>query len=342
MPSVKRYLTKDGRPYYLIRVRRGRDKSALSRRWYPPDLWSQKAIDRELAKVAAEFEREVQAGEVVSRAEKRQQAAQEAAEAAKILTLRQYSERVFMPSKTLTATENTRASFQGNLDKWILPALGDMKLTDITAAQISALLLDMQAKGKKTATVTKVYTILKSLFKMAYLSDMVSRNPMDKVQRPASQKAEQEQEAYTAAEVKAIMEALEGEPLKWRVFVRLLIETGVRRGRPWASSGRTLTFRMRPYLFAETCVILQTKGYIWTHRKTERAEPFTWGTIYWACCDSSRAHRFPALSLFLLRTIAWSRCTPPAPRITFASSQKRTALRISIPINSATLSPALP
>ena len=88
-----------------------------------------------------------------------------------------------MPAKTLTATENTRASFQGNLDKWILPALGDMKLTDITAAQISALLLDMQAKGKKTATVTKVYTILKSLFKMAYLSDMVSRNPMDKVQR---------------------------------------------------------------------------------------------------------------------------------------------------------------
>ena len=260
MPSVKRYLTKDGRPYYLIRVRRGRDKSALSRRWYPPDLWSQKAIDRELAKVAAEFEREVQAGEVVSRAEKRQQAAQEAAEAAKILTLRQYSERVFMPSKTLTATENTRASFQGNLDKWILPALGDMKLTDMTAAQISALLLDMQAKGKKTATVTKVYTILKSLFKMAYLSDMVSRNPMDKVQRPASQKAEQEQEAYTAAEVKAIMEALEGEPLKWRVFVRLLIETGVRRGEALGIQWTDIDFQNEALLICRNLCYTPDKG----------------------------------------------------------------------------------
>ena len=155
MPSVRRYETKDGRAYYLIRVRRGREKSALSRRWYVPDGWSQRAIDRELAKVSAEFERQVQAGEVISRDEKRLQAAQEAAEAAKIVTLRQYGEKVFMPAKTLTATENTRASFQGNLDKWVYPAIGDIKLPEITSAQISALLLDMQGKGKARATVVR-------------------------------------------------------------------------------------------------------------------------------------------------------------------------------------------
>lgn len=263
MPSVKRYLTKDGRPYYLIRVRRGRDKSALSRRWYPPDLWSQKAIDRELAKVAAEFEREVQAGEVVSRAEKRQKAAQEAAEAAKIVTLRQYGEKVFMPAKTLTATENTRASFQGNLDKWILPALGDMKLTDITAAQISALLLDMQAKGKKTATVTKVYTILKSLFKMAYLSDMIARNPMDKVERPKPRKDEikpQTAQAYTAQEVRDILTALEGEPLKWRAFIHLLIDTGVRRGEALAVQWEDIDFQENTILICRNLCYTPDKG----------------------------------------------------------------------------------
>ena len=156
MPSARRYETKDGRPYYLIRVRRGRERSALSCRWYVPEGWSQKAIDRELAKVAAEFERKVHAGEVVSRAEKRQRAAQAALEEAKIQTLRQYAEKVFMPAKALTATENTRASFQGNLDKWILPALGEMKLPEITSAQISALLLEMQRQGKANATVIKV------------------------------------------------------------------------------------------------------------------------------------------------------------------------------------------
>lgn len=233
MPSVRRYETKDGRAYYLIRVRRGREKSALSRRWYVPDGWSQKAIDRELAKVAAEFEREAQAGEVISRAEKRQKAAQEAAEAAKIQTLCQYSERVFMPAVALRATENTRSSYQGNLNRWIYPALGDMKLPEITSAQISALLLDMQAQGRANATAVKVYTILKSLFKMAYLADMIDRNPMDKVERPRPRKDElkpAEAEAYTSGEVRAILECLEGEPLKWRAFIHLLIDTGVRRG----------------------------------------------------------------------------------------------------------------
>ena len=84
MPSTRKKATKAGTVFYEIRVSRGRDKTYLTRRWYPPEGWSKKAIDRELARVAAEFEREAQAGEVISRAEKRQQQAQEVAEAAKI------------------------------------------------------------------------------------------------------------------------------------------------------------------------------------------------------------------------------------------------------------------
>lgn len=263
MPSVRRYETKDGRAYYLIRVRRGREKSALSRRWYVPDGWSQRAIDRELAKVSAEFERQVQAGEVISRDEKRLQAAQEAAEAAKIVTLRQYGEKVFMPAKTLTATENTRASFQGNLDKWVYPAIGDIKLPEITSAQISALLLDMQGKGKAHATVVKVYTILNSLFKMAYLSDMIVRNPMDKVERPKPRKDEikpQTAQAYTAQEVRDILTALEGEPLKWRAFIHLLIDTGVRRGEALAVQWEDIDFQENTILICRNLCYTPGKG----------------------------------------------------------------------------------
>ena len=263
MPSVRRYETKDGRAYYLIRVRRGREKSALSRRWYVPDGWSQKAIDRELAKVAAEFEREAQAGEVISRAEKRQRAALEAAEAAKIQSMRQYSERVFMPAVALRAPENTRSSYQGNLNRWIYPALGDMKLPEITSAQISALLLDMQARGRANATAVKVYTILKSLFKMAYLADMIDRNPMDKVERPKPRKDEikpQTAQAYTAQEVRDILTALEGEPLKWRAFIHLLIDTGVRRGEALAVQWEDIDFQENTILICRNLCYTPDKG----------------------------------------------------------------------------------
>ena len=233
MPSIREKQTKDGRTFYEIQVSRGRSRSRLTSRWYPPEGWSQKAIDRELAKVAAEFERRCDNGEAISRAEQKEKDLLQKQEAAKIQTLRQYGERGFMPAKTVTISENSRSSFQGNLDRWIYPALGEMKMPDITAANISALLLDMQAQGKAHATCIKVYTVLKSLFKMAYLSDIIQKNPMDKVERPKQRKDEVrgiEAEAYTIEEVKHILSCLEKEPLKWQALIRLLVDTGIRRG----------------------------------------------------------------------------------------------------------------
>ena len=49
MPSTRRKTNKAGQDFYEIRVSRGRGKSYLTRRWYVPEGWSQKAIDRELA-----------------------------------------------------------------------------------------------------------------------------------------------------------------------------------------------------------------------------------------------------------------------------------------------------
>lgn len=233
MASTRLKSTKDGRRFYEIRVNMGRNKPQLTHRWYVPDGWSQKAIDRELAKVAADFERRCHAGEILTREEQRQRAAQETAEAAKILTLKQYGEQVFMPKITVKGSENTRDSYQRNLNNWIYPALGDLKLPDITSSEIDALLLSMQAAGKSNATVVKIYIILSGLFKMAYKADKIDRNPMDKVDRPKPRKDEvkaDEVEAYTAEELQHILDCLSQEPLKWRALVLLLVDSGMRRG----------------------------------------------------------------------------------------------------------------
>ena len=233
MASTRKRTTKDGQTFYEIRVSRGRGKSYLTTRWYPPEGWSQKAIDRALAKETSEFERRCHEGEVVSRAEQKENSLQQMREAAKIQTLKKFGEEVFMPAKAVTMSENGRCAYQGNLDRWIYPALGELKMPDITPANISALLLSMQSQGKAHATCVKVYTILHSLFKMAYMSDVVPINPMDKVERPKPRKnelKEKDVEAYTIEEVQRIFAPLENEPLKWRALLRLLIDTGIRRG----------------------------------------------------------------------------------------------------------------
>ena len=233
MPSIRKKTNKAGRDYYEITVRRGRSQPRLYSRWYPPDGWSKKAIDRELAKVAAEFERQCKAGEVISRKERQERNAQKAAEAALIQTVKQYGERVFIPAKSVTMSENSRASFQSALNTWVYPAIGELKLPDVSPADLSALLLDIQAQGRAHSTAVKVYTVLHTMFKMAYLADTIPRNPMDKVARPVPRKDEiraTEAQALTVEELQAVLAALETEPLKWRALVHLLIDTGVRRG----------------------------------------------------------------------------------------------------------------
>lgn len=233
MASFRKRTTKDGQAFYEIRVSRGRGKSYLTTRWYPPEGWSQKAIDRALSKEAAEFERRCHGGEILSRAEQKESDLRQKREIAKIQTLQQYGEMIFMPTKAVTMSENGRCAYQGNLDHWIYPALGDLKMPDITPANITALLLSMQSAGKANATCVKVYTILHSLFKMAYMGDVIAVNPMDKVERPKPRKSEckeKEVEVYAVAEIQRIFSALEAEPLKWRVLMRLLIDTGIRRG----------------------------------------------------------------------------------------------------------------
>lgn len=233
MPSTTKKTTKSGRVFYEIRVHVSRDRPTLSRRWYPPDGWSAKAIARELAKVSAEFERQCKTGEVISLQERKERDAETEREASKILTLRQYGERVFMPSKAITCSEHTRDGFQRTLDLHIYPALGDMKLPEIMSANISALLLAKQAEGRAVSSVIKIYTVLNLLFKSAYMGDLIDRNPMDKVQRPRQRKDEiqsTEPEAFTVSELRKIIRCLDGEPLKWRVLIRLLIDTGIRVG----------------------------------------------------------------------------------------------------------------
>ena len=233
MASIREKRTKSGALFYEIGVSRGRGKPKVYRNWHPCDGWSARTIQRELMKAARDFENEVLSGSAVSREERKEQELEARREAAKVLTLRQFCETVFMPFKTVTISENTRSSFQQCLDSRIYPALGDLKMPDITPSNISALLLSIQAEGKACGTVLKYYTVLNSVFKMAYMNDAIPVNPMGKVERPKPRKDEIRGEAvdsFTAAELKYILECLSHEPLKWQVLVSLLIDTGIRRG----------------------------------------------------------------------------------------------------------------
>ena len=131
------------------------------------------------------------------------------------------------------ASKYTLDNYERYLKNQVFPILGQLPLDEITPAQIKALLLDMQGKGYKVATCVKVYTILQGVFGLAFDEEVLTVNPMHRVKRPkptAEEGIKTAPPAYTAEEVKAIMDAAEALPVKWRTLFLLLCETGCRRG----------------------------------------------------------------------------------------------------------------
>ena len=234
MASIKQMETKDGRRFFQICVSRGYGKAPYKTRWYWPDGWSKRTAEREAAKQAAAFELACKNGEVLNRAQEREKAAREAAEAAKLKTVRQYADGVFMPTKEATFSENARSSYRMFLGKHILPVLGDVLLVEVSPAMISKLLIDFQRAGYAHATTVKLYNILNGIFEMAFLDDSIPMNPMLKVKRPAPRKDEQPKEesdkAYTVQELSYILSCAAQEPLQWQTYISLAADTGLRRG----------------------------------------------------------------------------------------------------------------
>ena len=234
MASIKQMETKDGKRFFKISVSRGYGKSAYTTRWYWPDGWSKKAAEREVNKVAAEFELRCSKGEILNRAEEKQKEAEAQAEAAKLKTVRQYADGVYMPTKEATFSENARSNYKLFLNKHIFPVIGESLLIDVSPAMITKLLIDFQKAGYAHASAVKLYNILNGIFEMAFLDDSIPMNPMMKVKRPAPRKDEniqdESEKAFTVQELNKVLDCVKQEPLKWQVYINLAADSACRRG----------------------------------------------------------------------------------------------------------------
>lgn len=263
MAAIRERKTKEGQRFYEIRCRVSRDRPELSRRWYPPEGWSAKAIQKELAKIAAEFERQAQAGEIISRSEKKEKKRQAERAAAAILTVRKYGETVFMPEKAIRCSESTREYYQTQLNLHVYPEIGDLRLTEVSPAHLNALLLSMQAGKYAHSSLIAVYTTLHQLFKSAYMCDLIEKNPMDKTQRPRKTKERLKAdriEAYSAEELCYILQCIDSAPLKWRAMIHLLVDSGLRRGEACGLQWRYVDFENGRITIAASLNYTPSKG----------------------------------------------------------------------------------
>ncbi len=316
MATIRKKTNKAGATYYEILFRVSRDAPQLSTKWHPPEGWSQKVIDRELKKQAAEFERKCKAGEIISRKEKKAQEERERLAALSIQTVREYGERVFMPSVAVRCSENSRSSFQSQLDRQIYPVIGECKLPEVTSAMISALLLDYQATGRNHSSVVKVYTVLNLIFKSAYKADLIERNPMDKVDRPRPRKDEMartDPEAFTVEELRHILKCLDGVPLKWRSYMRFLIDTGCRRGEACALQWQDIDFQSGTVTLSRNLCYTADKGVYEDTPKNSKTRTFDLAPAVLQMLYQLRKEQEPISKWVFTQEDSWEPMHPQSP-----------------------------
>lgn len=89
------------------------------------------------------------------------------------LTLRGYS-KTWLDNKTNLA-RRTRGNYQGHLDNNILPALGDLGLTEITPEHVRSWYASLGSE-RKTRNA-QAYAVLNGIFNTAVADDLIEKNP---------------------------------------------------------------------------------------------------------------------------------------------------------------------
>lgn len=233
MASIRlRRTNEDGSKVYQIRAKRVRGQSQKSINWIAPAGWSQTAIDRKLSDIAGDLDRGVKAGEILTRAEQKAKEKAAAEEAAKIKTVRQYGDSIYIPGKEGECAYRTVEYYKATLERYIYPVIGDVKMVDVRPVVLKGIIQKAQNKGFSYSTVRGIFLTLSQLFDQANKDDVIEVNPMAKVNAPHRKKdAEKaERDIYTAAQLQTIRDALEHESLKWRTYFSIMMDTGARKG----------------------------------------------------------------------------------------------------------------
>ena len=273
MATTRLRETKDGKQFYEIRASRKRGETAPTMRWYIPEGWSRRAIDRELTKVSAEFDRKYETGEIVSKAERKRQEQAKIEAEAKIQTVKKYAEEVYLPTKAEECKGNTLYFYEQYLRNFIYPAIGERRITDVTAIDLQKIILTTQQHGYKYATLNGLYKTMSQLFKMAYKHDVIDRNPVDKVDPPKRRKDEPKEvkETFTCEELQQIRGYLANERLQWQALFNVIIDSGIRRGEACAIKWKNIDTRTGRVLIDGNICTTSTADWYETTPKSGRS-----------------------------------------------------------------------
>ena len=226
MANLQERRNKEGKLVsYSVRVHRGRGLDGKQLKPYTATFevaptWSEKTARKKAEAFAATFEKSCREG-IAS--DSRQ-------------TFAQYCAYVYVLElkESRGAKHSTIARYK-DLARRIYPAIGHLKLRELRADHLNDLYTQLGRDGQNKRggklspkTILEHHRLISTVLEQAVKEGLVPFNVAGRATLPKVER--KEANYFQPHQVEAIRQALEEEPLKWKMLVHLLLVTGARRG----------------------------------------------------------------------------------------------------------------
>ena len=225
MAYIQPRTNKDGKiTSYTIKVHKGRDPLTGKQlkpyimSWKPPEGKSEKQVEKELNKAAVLFEEQCSHGIPTS-----------------TIKLADFCPK-YLEIVEATISPTTMQFYKSQIDKYIIPSLGHLKLKEIKTAHVQGYVKELTSLTNKdgapisAATVRRYLTVLQSVLTQAVKLDLIADTPAKTEKLSLPKVVEQKIEIFTKQQAAEMLNCLEQEDLQFQVLVQLAIHTGARRG----------------------------------------------------------------------------------------------------------------
>ena len=171
--------------------------------------------------------------------------------------------------------DRTLASYRKLVSTYIVPALGERKLSQLRLPEIDKLYAEMRSRGLSPRTVRYTHSVLRSALNHAVRARLLSHNPTDYATLPRQER--KEMRCLTPAEANAFLLAARED--RWHPLWEILTLSGLRPGEAfglkWSDiTGNTIGVQRALLTAGEKWVIAEPKT-----RRSRRTVPLAESTM---------------------------------------------------------------
>ena len=140
-------------------------------------------------------------------------------------TIKQFAERWMETYTATNCTIRTQIGYQGNIDRYIVPAIGKVSVQNLSGSQVQSIYAGMLERGLSHTTILGVHRILKQMLACAVKWGVIAKNAADGATPPKIEK--KQMPMWDAPTIREFIEESQGT--RYARIYEFAVMTGLRR-----------------------------------------------------------------------------------------------------------------